>query len=462
MKNPYIIPVLSLCIAFSADAKKVLDHSSFDDWKKVTNHSLSNDGKWTAFSVNPQEGDGILTLRNTTNGKAIEIPRGAGIAFTADSRWAVANIKPLFKDTRQARIDKKKNFDMPQDSLAIVDLKNATVTRIPQVKGFSIGKKGGEWVAYSSCDTTVTKDMKLSDKEAGLPLVVRNLASGEWKVYPYVGEYSFSEDGRRLAMVAKPQSGDSVFHTGVTVRYLPEGKDFLIDEGKKHYGAPVFSMDGLKLAYTATNDSNDTGTRRMQLWMSSLSSEPTAPKEFRMDITTGRKGPNLQPPHASDPELQEKLMKEWHEKMSANAPFGLYINQYSKPIFSHNGRRLYVGVAPEVAPDDTTLVSFERPELDIWRWDAPYTPPQEKHRLDELKEMTFPVVIDLENGDYRLIEYNPLATVVASYSLDPDWVLLRDSSKEIVSQQWNYYAPEEISVVNVIDGQRREIGTVYE
>ncbi|MDE6549251.1 MAG: prolyl oligopeptidase family serine peptidase [Muribaculaceae bacterium] len=464
MKNLYLIPFLSLTIALSTEsnAKKVLDHNSFDDWKKVSNHSLSNDGKWAAFSVNPQEGDGVLTLRNTINGKEINIPRGAGIAFTADSRWAVANIKPLFKDTRQAKIDKKKNFDMPQDSLAIIDLRNISVTKIPLVKGFKIAQKGGEWVAYSSCDTTVTKDMKLSDKEAGLPLVIRNLASGESKVYPYIGTYSFSEDGKKLVAVTKLIAKDSIYSKGVRIFYLPEGKDFLLDEGKKYYGDPVFSTDGLKLAYTATNDSNESGTRRMQLYFSSLSNKPSDPKEFSLEISTGRKGPNLQRPHSSNPELQEKLLKEWQEKMTQNSPSSLYVNQYSKPEFSHNGNRLVIGVAPEIAPDDTTLVSFERPELDIWRWDAPFTPPQEKCNLDELKEQTFPVVIDIASGNYRLLDYNPLATVLAPDRWDADWALLRDPSKEIVSQQWNYYAPEEISVINVNDGQRREIATVYE
>ena len=233
--SQFVIPALSCCLAFSADAKKVLDHSSFDDWKKVTNHSLSNDGKWAAFSINPQEGDGVLTIRNTSNGKEINIQRGAGIVFSADSRWAVANIKPLFKDTRQAKIDKKKNFDMPQDSLAIVDLKNTSVTKIPLIKGFKIGKKGGEWVAFSSCDTTVTKDMKLKDKEAGLPLVVRNLSSGESKVYPFIGDYSFSEDGKKLVAVTKPAAKDSVYSRGVKVIYLSEGKEYIIDEGKKYY-----------------------------------------------------------------------------------------------------------------------------------------------------------------------------------------------------------------------------------
>ncbi|MDE6695368.1 MAG: prolyl oligopeptidase family serine peptidase [Muribaculaceae bacterium] len=457
----YLISILSITLSLSISAKKPLDHSSFDDWKKVSNHCISNDGKWAAFSINPQEGDGVLTIRNTQSTKEINIPRGTEIVFSADSRWAIANIKPLFKDTRQAKIDKKKAHEMPQDSLAIVDLKNASVTKIPLTKGFKIGKKGGEWVAYSSCDTTVSKDMKLSEKDAALPLVVRNLISGESKVYPYIGNYSFSEDGKRLVAVSKPDENDSVYSTGVRIIYLPEGKDFLIDKDKKHYGNPVFSTDGLNLAYTATNDSNDTGTRRMQLFISNLSNTPSEPKEIALDISTGRKGPNLQPPHSSDPEVQEKLMKEWQEKMAKNASSSLYINQYSKPVFSHNGKRLVIGVAPEIAPDDTTLVSFERPELDIWRWDAPFTPPQENKNIEDFRELTFPVVINLESEEYQLLDSNPLATVIAPDLWDADWALLRDPSKDIVSQQWNYYAPETISVVNVNDGKRREIAEVY-
>ncbi|MDE7097088.1 MAG: prolyl oligopeptidase family serine peptidase, partial [Muribaculaceae bacterium] len=360
-----------------------------------------------------------------------------------------------------AKIEKKKNFDMPQDSLAIVDLKSASVTKIPLTKGFKIGEKGGNWIAYSSCDTTLTKDIKLSDKEAGLPLVVRNLATGESKVYPYIGNYSFSEDGCRIAAVSKPVDKDSIYTTGMHILYLPEGKEFLIDQGMKHYSDPVFSSDGLKLAYTATNDSNETGTRRMRLLMSKLDAEPSAPMEFDLSVYTGRKGPNLQRPHSSDPELQEKLSKEWQDKMAKRRQDSLFVNQYSIPEFSHNGRRLIIGVAPEIAPDDTTLVSFERPELDIWRWDAPFTPPQEKSNINELKELTFPVVIDLESGDYRLLDSNPLAKVIAPDRWDADWALLCDPSKEIVTQQWNYYAPEDISVVNINSGTRKYVATVY-
>lgn len=455
-----LFALIALSIVTSTHAKKVLDHSSFDDWKKVSNHSLSNDGNWAAFSVNPQEGDGVLTIRNTGKNTEINIPRGHSVEFTADSRWAIASVKPLFQDTRKAKIDKKKDFDMPQDSLAIINLKSLTVTKFPRVSGFKIAKKGSGWVAYECTDTTVTKDMKLKDKDAGLPLVIRNLASGETKVVPYVSDYSFCEDGTRLAVVVAPPAKDSVYSSGVRLFDLTKNTDYQLDENKKHYGAPVFSTDGLKLAYTATNDSNKTGTRRMNLWLADLSGNGVSPKEIGMTFAAGRKGPNLQRPHASDPALQEKLLAEWKEKMAKAKGEDLYINQYSTPVFSHNGNRLVIGVAPEIAPDDTTLVSFETPALDIWRWDAPNTPPEDKRNLERIRKKTFPVVIDLASGHQQLLDSNPLASVSAPDRWDADWALLRDPSKEIVSQQWDYSAPEDIYVVNVNSGELRNVATV--
>ena len=112
MRN-MILPLLLLGAATaSIGAKKPLDHNSFDSWKEAVNHSFSRDGRWCAFSVNPQEGDGLLTFYDTRSGKRIDIERGYRPAFTADGKWGVALVKPWFENTRQARIDKKKDFDL--------------------------------------------------------------------------------------------------------------------------------------------------------------------------------------------------------------------------------------------------------------------------------------------------------------------------------------------------------------
>lgn len=439
MRNVFRLLVIAVFIsaACNISAKKPLDHDSFDGWEKVTDHSLSPDGAWASYSVNPQEGDGTLYLRSTSSKREILIPRGYDPVFTADSRRLIAKIKPLYQDTRKAKIDKKKDFDLPQDSLVIVELMSGDITRIPRLSAVVVPENGSGWIAYTVSDTCVSNRINLKDKEVGLPMVVRRLATGDTLVMPYVKEFVMSKDGTRLAAVVAPEKKDSVMTSGISVFNLPKlsSKDgwlrpevIALSTKAKLYGVPVFSEDGSKLAFTETNDSNDTGTRRMRLMLSELSQSLPVAKE--LDVKAGEKE-------------------------------GLYVNQYSTPKFSYDGRRLVIGVAGEVAPDDTTLVSFERPELDIWRWDAPYTPPQELTNKKKIASHTMPVVIDLASGHQQLLTDNPLVKVDAPDRWDADWALLHDPTREIVSQQWNYYAPEDLKIVNVISGESRDVATVY-
>ena len=150
MKKIIFLLAALIGMTSATSAKKVLDHSSFDDWKSVAVSPLAKDGSWAAYAVNPQEGDGILTFCNVKSGKEINIPRGYRPQFSDNARWAVALIKPYYLDTRKAKIDKKKDFDMPQDTLAIVDLKSGVVTKIANVNSYKLGKDGGEWLAYLS------------------------------------------------------------------------------------------------------------------------------------------------------------------------------------------------------------------------------------------------------------------------------------------------------------------------
>lgn len=441
-----------------SNAKKVLDHSSFDNWKSVKNFPLSNSGEWAAFQVFPQEGDAMLTFRNTKSGKEIMLARGYKPCFTADSKWAVALIKPFFKDTRKAKIKKKKGFDLPQDSLAIVNLVSGKVEKIASVISYKIGKDGGGWIAYQSCDTALIKPKALKDKDAGKPLVIRNLTNGSTKVVKWVKDYALAKDGSKVAMSLRKQKRDTVATDGMGVIMLPDTAFTLIDRDKKFYGAPVFSQKGDMLAYTASNDSAKTGTKIAQLFLVKFDSELFRPQEIKVDFNENE-AVNLMIPNAENPALKKQAEEEWRRAIKSSMGGKLFINQYSAPVFSHNGKRLIIGIAPYIAPDDTTIIDFEQASLDIWRWDAPYTPPQEKTNLSKLRKQTLPVVYDIESEDMILLTRNKLTVVEPSDRWDGDWALLRDPSKDIISQQWNYTAPEQLSVKNVITGQEKYIGS---
>lgn len=411
--------------------KKVLNHDSFDDWKSVTNYSLSRNGEWAAYAVNPQEGDGEMTVYNTRNGKKTVLPRGYMPAFTADSRWCVARIKPFYAETRKQKIAKKKDFDLPQDSLAIIRLADLTVEKIGNVTSYKLAKDGGEWVAYQSCDTAYIKPKDLKDKESGKPLVVRNLHNGTSKVTKWVSSYDFSKDGSKIALNVRKSEKDTVNTNSVGVMFLPDTSYVLLDRDKNYYGDPVFNEKGDALAYTASDDSIKTGTKDVDVYYSNLGNPMITPREIKLTFKDG-KGNSLRP------------------------------NQYTKPVFSHNGRRLVAGVAPIIAPDDTTLVDFETAELDIWRWDAPYTPPQDKKKLTKIKERNYPVVIDLSDMSTRLVTDNPLAKVETPDRWDGDYALLVDPTEKVVSQQWDYFAPCEMKVVNLKNGATGSAGMAAE
>ncbi len=409
--------------------KKVLDHSCFDAWKGVKTDVLSDDGEWGAYEVNPQEGDGILCFYNTRNGKKIEVARGYRPAFTADGKWAVASIKALFTETRKAKIDKKKDFDMPQDSLVIVNLRTLSIDKIANVPNFKIARNGCDWVAYASCDTIYSSKKNLKDKEFALPLIVRNLLTGSQKVIKNVSAYDFNRQGTRIALKLKKIKKDSLSFDGMGIMNLPDTTLRIFDRDRKFYGSFLFDHEGNRFAVTASDDSVKTGTRKaFLLWNRLGEGEAKAIKIDSRFISAG--GDTLVP------------------------------NQYTKPVFSRDGKRLISGVAPIIAPDDTTIVDFEQPALDIWRWDAPFTSPEELKKATVLKENTYPVVIDLSDMHQTLLSEVPLAKVKGGNQWNSDWALIVDPTEHMVENQWNYFAPQEVFVVNVKNGELRRLGNV--
>ncbi len=421
----------SLALAlFSSPAsaqKKALSHDDFDAWNRVANLAVSRDGAWSAFSIRPQEGDDMLTLYNTRTGKRVNIERGYKVTISADSRWAIAQIKAPFAVTRQAKIDKKKDMDLPQDSLAIVDLRTLKVTKIADVTDYKLAKDAGSWVAFRSCDTSLITPKQLKDKEAGRPLVLLNLENRVRKVTRWVKDYSFSRDGSKLAINIRKPEKDSIATDGIGVFALPDTSYTIIDRDRRFYSAPVFDEAGSRLAYTASDDSVKSGTKRASIYLSNLQNTLTSPREINLNFKNEKDGE-------------------------------LVPNQYTKLSFSHDGRRLIAGVAPIIAPDDTTIVDFEHGKLDIWVWNKPFNPPMEENLLKQIRECSYPVAIDMESLKPTLISDCFYGDVEAPNRWDGDYALVTNPADKIVSYQWDYFAPVRMELVNVNTGENKYIG----
>ena len=57
MKRTILTAALIFATVFGWYQKKPIDHSVYEAWKSVGAFTMSEDGKYTIFLVNPQEGE---------------------------------------------------------------------------------------------------------------------------------------------------------------------------------------------------------------------------------------------------------------------------------------------------------------------------------------------------------------------------------------------------------------------
>ena len=342
MRKFFLLPCLLLSLSLQAQ-KKPLDHSVFDSWQSVANTAISPSGQVVTYEVNPQEGDGTLYIRviGKKQDRVLEIPRGYKATVLEDDSYAVCQIKPFFAKTRRAKIDKKKADDMPKDSLAVINLKTFEVRKYPDVKGYKAGKHALQAFAFATADTTFIPKADRKKKDIGGPLAVYYFADGSIDTLRNVTGYVFSEDGLQLGLVR--QLGKKKMNAGF-YSVATRSASFAADTCT-WLGQPVFDEAGARALYLSALDTLESGSKHASLHMWDGSSARMMETSF------------------------------------ASLPEGWGLTENSKPSFSHDGSRIFVGVQAFVPPTDTTLVSFETPGLDIWKWDADEIPPYQKTNL---------------------------------------------------------------------------------
>ena len=155
-----VCAALLLSALFAQTAKRPLNHHDFDSWRTITSQRLSPDGKFLAYGLFPQEGDGEIVIRSLVTGKEQREPggvrpapvpatgcrrrpppeaRAVTIGFSADSRTVVFSTFPPKAEMDKA--GKKRPRAGPKDGMVIVDLASGKATRIERVKRFSDGGK---------------------------------------------------------------------------------------------------------------------------------------------------------------------------------------------------------------------------------------------------------------------------------------------------------------------------------
>ena len=100
-----IFSILGIFISLvSFGQKKVLDHTVYDAWQSIREVVYQPQGRFVTYVITPQEGDAILVINNRMNNTDIKIQRGTQAQFTENGSFLIAKIKPLFQETRKAKL----------------------------------------------------------------------------------------------------------------------------------------------------------------------------------------------------------------------------------------------------------------------------------------------------------------------------------------------------------------------
>jgi dipeptidyl aminopeptidase/acylaminoacyl peptidase len=471
-----------VCIASTASAqnKKPLDHTVYDNWKNIGERLISNDGKFVVYTVNPQEGDGELVIQNPVTKYKKTIPRGYNATITEDSKYAIFKIKPFFQDTRQAKIKKKTGDDLPKDSLAIIELGQDSVLKIAKVRSFKTPEKAAGFMAYLlekaeaaapkvkalPDSATQLKTMlqmadslvKLADSirnktkeaqtkglavltpakketkpaaakadaekiEEGTELVLRNLSTGTDKKFKLVTEYYFSKKANTLVIETSAKNNDSSTKATVLWIDLATGKTDTIL--KKFNDAKNYMLDeeGSQLAFVAERDSVTKAlTKFYKLYYYKQGNETAA-------IIA--------------------------EKNTVGMKLGNTISENANLNFSKDGKKLFFGTAAIKAPKDTTLVDFELARLDVWHYNDDYLQPQQLKQLDqELKRSYTAVVI---SGQDKIVQLGSEDAERISLVNEGNagWVLAETNKGNRKEIQWTGNAKTSAYIISTNDGSKK-------
>ena len=156
------IAITLMCMFFiqvSFAQKKQLDHTVYDDWKSLSNISVSDNGQFTVAIITPQEGDSKLLIQDLKKKRNFEYNRISSYSLSPNGKHTVALLKAPFADTRQAKIDKKKKEEMPKDSLLIIDNETFAYYILADVASYKTAQELGNYVAYATTPASDTTEV---------------------------------------------------------------------------------------------------------------------------------------------------------------------------------------------------------------------------------------------------------------------------------------------------------------
>jgi len=390
--------------------EKPLTFLDLMQFRQIEDAVISNDGRWIAYALEPDRGDGEVVIRSTVADTEYRIERGAAPEISSGGNWVVAEITPTLEEREKAKRDKGEkgaDDDKPKKGLAILDLATGEETRVDEVETYTLSEDGRR-LAYkmyeadeepAEDETEVeaekptggegsepdTPEEEKEEEELGTILKLRELDGGNEITIEYVSDFAFAESQTILAVSISAPDGEG---NGLRIYdHRDEAPSAKVLHAKTHgrYTELTWAKDVDYLAFVAAVDDED-----------------GKPGDAEVLVWTG------------DGEARKVAARE-------DAPKGFTVPSTNEVAWSRDGQRLFFGFklvdsdnesdgededdGDEEGEEEKVFDPYdfdailEDRGVDVWHWKDPRIIPNQKERWEEHEEhRVYRAVVHINSG----------------------------------------------------------------
>src|SRR5690606_8090978 len=166
-----------------------LTPADYKRWETIGTGELSPDGRWVVYTIRRVDADGELRYRDVQTNTERVVAYATNPAFSADGRWLAYNIGHSEKEMEAAT----KSKTTLHGKLGLVDLRSGETTIVDDIATFEFNADG----RFLAMKGYAAKDQK----HKGVPLIVRDLATGRQTTLGNVAEHAWQDETGSLLAI---------------------------------------------------------------------------------------------------------------------------------------------------------------------------------------------------------------------------------------------------------------------
>ena len=434
-----ILVILVIPFFASSQIKKPLNHSIYNNWKNLEYSLISNDGNYISYQINPQKGDGILTIENPNKNNKQSYKRGYSSKFSAKSDFIVFKVKPQADSLHLQKFKKIKKDKQYKDSLFVNYFIDNTTAKFPNIKSYGVSSKKSEYVVFlhnkeikniskkdtAKIDTTVKDSVKSAKpykvKSDGTKLCIYYPKTKDTLTYKYVNEYDYDKYSNYVSYIS------------ITTDSLDTSRVYLFNVTKKTTTL-IFEKQG-----NAKNITIDTKGENLAFIFSADTVKPYSYSLYYYNI-------------------KSKQIKIIADTSNGNLPKNYDVSPDANIYFSENMTKLYFGIRPvPVKEKEDSLLEEEHCRVDVWSWTDNYLMPQQLKQLKKEKKRSYITVYNLKSKKIIQLADTVIKNVKILNKGNNKYAIGNITERYAKSLSWDVQGIKDYYIINTETGKEKLI-----